>query len=198
MYIFLYFTIFMLLDRGCLYWNCVRKFICLATSLTSCPQGIFLIMGCEINIQGEAAEICVWCVWVCNCMWMSVSTYFSYVIWRSHKCIFFCYVLQILLWENYLQYIRFSTNYTPLHLTILPLIKFSTLWSLIKLVYLFTKETAESVKKSIFEIHFECFVMFVNHVKQKVPPMNKIIMYINVNKSVNLWQNCINTFCSIN
>lgn len=161
MYIFLYFTIFMLLDRGCLYWNCVRKFICLATSLTSCPQGIFLIMGCEINIQGEAAEICVWCVsmcaCVCNCMWMSVSTYFSYVIWRSHKLLFFllCFYLfkrclKSLLWENDLQYIRFSTNYTPLQLTILPLIAFYTLWPLIKLEYLFTKETAVSVKKSIF------------------------------------------------
>lgn len=59
MYIFFYFNTCMLLDGGCLYWNCVRNFICLATSLTSYPRGIFLIMGCEINIQGEAAEICV-------------------------------------------------------------------------------------------------------------------------------------------
>ncbi len=73
------------------------------------------------------------------------------MLYEDHLNAFFVAMFyKSLLWENDLQYIRFSTNYTPLQLTILPLIAFYTLWPLIKLVYLFTKETAVSVKKSIF------------------------------------------------
>lgn len=62
-------------------------------------------------------------VYATVCGW--VSQLISLMLYEDHLNAFFVAMFyKSLLWENDLQYIRFSTNYTPLQLTILPLIAF--------------------------------------------------------------------------